>query len=468
MGNTNKVKKKKNFDRHKIKGQRIMSIKKNNNIEKGIKKQKIKKEHFRTIVVLLSLLGLTLLSFCVYSFTKYIVAKNKDALRIKREREIEEQINEITEKYNKTVKTNDETVLYSLDDDEYKEIGKIGKDVILTLDDIEINENTLYFPISNLSLNNKYYVSYKDVNPIKNSFKNERYKNYIPFNKSVKTKTTRLYKDGEVQYELPESYTFPIYIIESDRYYVEFNNELLYLKNDSDIAKISDVINSSTPKATSVGTILYHFIYDPSVEKCNEIICQTTTQVQTHIDFLKSKNYFTVTMKEFELFIDKKINLPVNSILITLDDGGYAQNAKKIFTDNKMNATFFIVSSWFNPKDFETDYVEVHSHTDAMHVTGICPNTEQGGPLTCWPKDRMLADLKLSREKTNMTTAISYPFYEYNDYAIDVLKEAGFTLGFAGMYAGGSMKAYPGYDKFRIPRITILNDTTVGDLAQIF
>jgi len=379
-----------------------------------------------------------------------------------------ETIELISTNYSSTVQTSNDTIIYSLVNGEYIKAGSIKKGVSLNLGEVDIDENTYFFPITNFQ--NTYYVAYPDVMVSNNNIETtkKRYENYIPFDKNVVTKVTKLYKDNELIYDLPESMSLPIYIIEADKYYVEYNNDLYYILKDDNINSVIDKKNSDEEKAKEVGTILYHFVYDPSTQKCNEIICQTISQVQSHIDYLKSKNYFTLTMKEFEMFIDGKINVPKNSILITLDDGMYADNAKKLFTDNKMNISFFIVSSWFEPMSFVTDYVEVHSHTNNLHKTGVCPNTPQGGPLTCMDKAKLLEDLKISRERTNMTTVISYPFYEYNNYAISVLKEAGFTMGFAGNNAGGSLKAHVGYDKFRIPRITILNDTSVADIAKIF
>ena len=73
-----------------------------------------------------------------------------------------------------------------------------------------------------------------------------------------------------------------------------------------------------------------------------------------------------------------------------------------------------------------------------------------------------MADLKLSREKLNGTTTFCYPFYEYNKYSIEVLKEAGFTMAFRG----GFKKAYPGINKYEIPRYVVYNDTSVSELAS--
>ncbi len=441
----------------------MKKITRNEMLKKHFKKRRVVKIFVVSLLFFVSVLGLVSYFYSSYHI-KQIQKENQERIeKIKKE-----TIELISSNYSSTVMTVKDTAIYSLLDGEYVEVGSVKQGVFFNLGELDINENTYFFPITNFQ--NTYYVAYPDVTVSNNNSETseKRYKNYIPFDKNVITKSTKLYKDSELIYNLPESMSLPIYIIDNDKYYVEYNNDLYHLLKDDNIDSIIDSENSDEEKAKEIGTILYHFIYNPDTQKCNEIICQTISQVQSHIDYLKSKNYFTLTMDEFEKFIDRKINLPKNSILITLDDGMYADNAKKLFTENKINATFFIVSSWFDPMSFVTDYVEVHSHTNNLHRTGICPNTAQGGPLTCMDRTELLDDLKISREKTNMTTVISYPFYEYNNYAISVLKEAGFTMGFAGYKAGGSLKAHAGYDKFRIPRITILNDTTVDDLAEIF
>ena len=187
--------------------------------------------------------------------------------------------------------------------------------------------------------------------------------------------------------------------------------------------------------------------------------------MDSHVAYLKENNYFTLTMKEYEQFIDGNLNVPVNSVLITLDDGVRADFASQYLTKNEINASFFIVSAWFDPKIFETEYVESHSHGYDLHQNWKCPaNTtnSQGGLMLCMDYDKLIADLNKSRELTNMTTAFSYPFYDINDRAIKVLKETGFTMAFVG----DRKKATVGYNKFKLPRYTILSSDTKANFAS--
>ena len=79
--------------------------------------------------------------------------------------------------------------------------------------------------------------------------------------------------------------------------------------------------------------------------------------------------------------------------------------------------------------------------------------------MKCLDNTKLLEDLKVSRETLNGTKAFCFPFYEFNDYAINVLKEAGFELAFIG----GQRKATKGINKFKIPRITMHRNTTLKE-----
>ena len=120
-------------------------------------------------------------------------------------------------------------------------------------------------------------------------------------------------------------------------------------------------------------------------------------------------------MEEFELFIDKKLNVQKNSILITLDDGGFAYNAKNLFTEYEMNISMFIVSSWFDPKSFETEYVEVHSHSDNLHETGICPPTVCVTVLPSWGRLKYLSSKGLHAPEVRVGRRLRATHQSYHE-----------------------------------------------------
>lgn len=370
----------------------------------------------------------------------------------------QELLANIKEKYNKIVETNKETDLYDFVDGEYIKSGKIGNAVELTLEDIDnITIENKYFKISNID----YYIFYEDIKKIDTlSEKDSRYKNYIPFNENIVTKdTTTFYNDNGLVYTFNKSYNLPIIIKNEDKYYVEFQDELLYVNKD-DVIRVEYADNSKEEELKSVSVITYHFFYDKKQnEVCDEVICHTTDQFESHLKYLKDNNYLTMTMKELDLFIDENIRLPKNSVVITIDDGAMGVSSKAIPLLEKydLHATLFLITAWFNKDDFISPNIEIHSHGDNLHNPGVCPGG-QGGAIKCVDKDELLEDLAKARSILDNTTVFCYPFYEYNDYAISVLKEAGFTMAFKG----GETKVYPGINKFEIPRFTFYGYTTLS------
>ena len=97
-----------------------------------------------------------------------------------------------------------------------------------------------------------------------------------------------------------------------------------------------------------------------------------------------------------------------------------------------------------------------------MHTPGRCSGG-QGSALKCADRETILADLKKSREQLNGSTVFCYPFFEYNDYTISVLKEAGFTMAFAG----GRQKIKVGSNKMKLPRYGIINTSTMESFKYI-
>lgn len=240
-------------------------------------------------------------------------------------------------------------------------------------------------------------------------------------------------------------------------YYVEMFKELYFI-NKEDVLKTYEVVNSELEEAVDVPVTVYHFIYLEGDTSCNEMICHHENQIREEFQYLKDNNYFTLNTTELRLFIEGKLRLPKNSILVTIDDGARAENFIPIMEEYNINMTLFLISSWYPKDKFKSDLMEVASHTNDLHWPGRCPGG-QGSPLKCENREKLLEDLRKSREALDGTEAFCFPFYEYNDYAINIIKDAGFKMAFVG----GVRKANRGTDLFKIPRITMHRGTTLNE-----
>ena len=400
-----------------------------------------------------------IIAIIIFTIFKNEQAKKEEQKRLARLQK------EILSHYSSLVKTNKEATLY---DQAYKEVGNVSKDEVLSLAEQKIDYETKYFKIT--SLDDTYYIKYEDVLPTKKENAiNERYKNYIPFNESIiTTNDTKFYDDNDkLVYSIKKSQTLPIYIKYSNELYgVVYNDKLLKLKKES----IKDIINnknSDLTKTTSIAVLNYHFFYDSDEWKerqdCNQEICVSTKLLKQHIDYIKDNHIFTPTMSEYELFLHNKINLP-KSVLITIDDGWRMEQGIKMLEENELNATVFLITTWFKEKIkflHDYNYIEFHSHGDNIHTQGACPGG-QGGAIKCLEKDKLLKDLKLSSQKLEGSKVFCYPFYEYNNYSIEVLKEAGYTMAFAG----GNIRSTPNNNIYAIPRYVIVSTTNTNDLKK--
>lgn len=419
-------------------------------VKKKKKKYRLKKKAVALAVFILLV--------AIGSITAFVVYRNKQR-RLENERiRKENYIKEVTSHYSEKVKTNKDATLYKKTNSNYQVSGILYKDNVISVAKEDITENTKYFHNEDLDV----YISYEDVNPNEEEVvKDDRYKKYIPFNENIITNDEYIiyHQDDKKYYKLSESNEYPIIIKMSDKYYFEYQDELVYVMKD-DVKETKKAENTKLTPVKQVPVLNYHHIYDPKETTCNQSICMTTTRYREHIKWFKENNILDLTMKEFEMFMNNQIRLP-KSVLVTHDDGWMRQNAIKIVDEEEFHATYFLVTSWYLP--IESKYMEYHSHSHNMHNQGEC-KTGQGGGIQCLSESKIQEDLKKSREILNNTTYFCYPFYEYNEYSINQLKKAGFTMAFVG----GQRAAKPSDNHYKIPRYVIYSWTTTSNLKSYF
>ncbi len=400
----------------------------------------MEKRSFKTKYVVIIVV---LIIFLVLGFSLFFYIKKSEEKKAYEEH-ILALVKDIKSHYNKYVKVDHDAKIYEKVNGKYKPCGKVSSGVYLTLLDTKINKDTKYFEIEGFSK----FISYKDVSKVdKLNEVDDRYKSYILFNENVKSRdVVRLYKDDKVIYTLNYSIDLPIIIKYDDGVGVEFNNDLYKIKNE-DILKTYEKVNSSDEVLSELPVSVYHFIYLHG-EVCNEVICHSEDQIRSHFEYLRSNNYTTVTADEVLLWNEGKINLPRKSIMITIDDGARAEKFIPFLEQYKIHATLFLITSWYPTSKFTSDYLDIQSHSDNLHIPGVCSGG-QGSPLKCTPTEELVRDLKISRDKTG-AIAFCFPFYEFNDHAIDAVKQAGFSMAFIG----GQRKMKRGGDLYKIPRIS--------------
>lgn len=376
--------------------------------------------------------------------------------KAKVEEERKNKIADITSHYGIYVKTNDLVTIYNENE---KEIGKANTE--FEIEEQEIDENTKYFKVKG----KEWYLLYSDVTVIDTLTEVDSwYKNYVVFNQNaVTTDVTNLYNENNLEYIINEGMSLPIYIKETDRYYVEYNNKLLYILKDE--AEVVNSNNTTEKTRTWIRTLAYHAIYDPNTEYCPTVICHTESQFSSHMNYLSENGYFTLKMKDLELFLKGKIRIPEKSAVITIDDGFMGTRVVPILNKYKTTATMFLITNTYNPDNFRSEYLELHSHSHNMHNVGVCPGG-QGGGIKCLPEATIQEDLKKSSEILDGSKVFCYPFYEYNDYSRTQLIKAGYKMAFIGA-AGVKGVAYQNStDLYRIPRYTISSTTTMAEFIN--
>lgn len=406
----------------------------------------------------------TLLVVIVIALCAVLLINNKKETETKIDNN-KKVVENIKKHYASYVITNKEAILYKKNNNEYIEYGQVNKDVPLKLEDIKVNEKTKYFKITELDL----YILYEDVEKIEEFTNDDRYKNYVPFNNNIVTKNPITFYDenDSYLYTINQSFDFKVIVKDDTRYGVEYNNRLLYIHKD-DVEKIYDSNNNSSNKSR-IKTLTYHFIYNQTKSSCNQSICQSFEQFESHLKYISENDYFTLRLNELEMYLDGKINIPEKSIVLTIDDGTiFDVDAIKLLEKYQVNATLFVITNIAdNFEHFKSNYLDLESHTNNMHNQYECPGFgSQGGGILCLPEEQVLQDLKVSQEKLGGSKYFAYPFFDFNDRAINLLKQAGFNMAFIGQYNTDGY-AYPNKtNKYKVPRKTIFDTTTMEEFIS--
>lgn len=310
---------------------------------------------------------------------------------------------------------------------------------------------------------------------------NEEYENYLNNNLRLKDKaililtnnesdtTKNISKELNINIETPSKND----LVKTNEKTVSNTYQIKSYSTIENILKMANgekVVETPPKKQTNyvqgVPVLNYHFFYDPTLgEECYEGICLTTQKFREHLEYLKNNNFKILTMNEFVKWIYGEIDIPEKSVLITIDDGAKgtgAHNGNKLIPlleEYKMHATLFLIAGWWDISNYQSKYLEVQSHTYDMHKYGDCGK----GQLVCANYESAKQDLQKSLDIIGNNTSFCYPFYSYDNEAIQAIKDLGFKVAFAG----GNRDATRNSNKYLIPRYPIHSNITMDRFKEI-
>lgn len=230
---------------------------------------------------------------------------------------------------------------------------------------------------------------------------------------------------------------------------------------DGNITKLDRKVNVFEVKdkdTDGISVLMYHYFYDDVAgEKGENSNFLAKSLFEEQLKYLSENDYYIPTMKELELYLEKKLDLPEKSVILTLDDGRESNYriAYPLAVKYKIPLVWFVVTSWTDVSGdiqqsmYKTGYIRYHSHTDEMHEGGC--GEQHGARILCIDHDAGVNDLKKSAEKLGNSDALAYPCGDTNESAQSIVKEAGIKLAFTTAYG----KVTIGDNKYALPRVRI-------------
>ena len=207
--------------------------------------------------------------------------------------------------YHKVVLTKKDTKLV---DRNQKEIGFLEKGITILLEEPTSNLKNTYFKIQDTD----FYIYYKDVEEAENTVSTLE---ETPWNENIITNSPLiLYTEDNRKIELSTSLSLPIYEKEENTYKIWYLNQWLQIEKNQkmEIKKIESE-NLNTDKIS----VLY---YKTIEEHCSTTNCISKKDLKKQMNLLQEQGYQSITLKQYEKWLQEKIPIVEKSILLLSDN----------------------------------------------------------------------------------------------------------------------------------------------------
>lgn len=228
-------------------------------------------------------------------------------------------------------------------------------------------------------------------------------------------------------------------------------------KGEKSIKRTVKVVRANEYKANTGGipVLMYHFVYNdndvPANLNSNYI---KDTDLDAHINYLKSEDYYFPSYKELRAYVDGKISLPEKSVILSFDDGqaGFLAYGIPLLEKHKIPATSFFIGVRDGEGVMRSNasrYLSYQSHSYDMHRAG--GNIGHGGRISAMQMTEIRDDLKAAADLVANNEAFAYPFGDVTDDAREAVRQCEIDCAFTTEYG----KVHPGMDFTILPRIRV-------------
>lgn len=221
-----------------------------------------------------------------------------------------------------------------------------------------------------------------------------------------------------------------------------------------------EVIEKASFKENTEGipVMMYHYVYTeddkPSKINSNYILSK---DLDEQFKYLSDNGYYFPSFRELKAYIDGKISLPKNSVILSFDDGqsGFFKYGVPIAEKYKIPIVSYLIGVQNGAekiKENASPYVQFQSHSYDMHRAG--GNIGHNGRISAMSKQDIISDLRRSISEVGNGESFAYPFGDYTDDAKEAVKDAGFIASFTTEYG----KVKKGSDYRILPRVRVSGD----------
>lgn len=236
--------------------------------------------------------------------------------------------------------------------------------------------------------------------------------------------------------QLEAGYRYPVVSKQGNWFVVKVGEQLGYI-NDQTV-----------PVDTGIPVLLYHHLL-PQVHIQDPLSTVAVEAFDQQMDYLATKQFKTIGVRDLYEYLEGQRILPSHTVLITFDDGllSTKEYAYPLLKKHQLIAVQHIISSrvqrttgrqQFNPEgkfQFLTaeelalisDVFTYEAHTHNLHALDDISKRSRLLHIT---SRRLKADLRINLSLIPTAVAFAYPYGQYNQHSIEVLKELNFLIGF--------------------------------------